>query len=173
MARSETYEQLEALGSEESLRLLEGRGMGRIGGIVRGRPLILPINYVVLDNGILFRTRRGGDIHQFMCTAAVAFEVDESDTTYHEGWSVVVVRPMCRSDRPGRARSTRSDSSAALGGRASRSPSSHLHRGDLRSTHRPSWDLIRRHDAHNDAFAGRAPLSGTFGPTPLSSAGIQ
>ena len=91
MSEFETVEYLEVLDPAECLQLLAGRGVGRIGGIVRGRPLILPINFAVLDEGIVFRTRRGGDIDQFMRSAAVAFEVDESDTIYHEGWSVVVV----------------------------------------------------------------------------------
>lgn len=91
MSEPESNEHLAVLDRVESMRLLEGRGVGRIGGVVRGSPIIFPINYAVFDNAILIRTRRGGDLDSATCNVVVAFEIDGSDNVYHEGWSVLVI----------------------------------------------------------------------------------
>ena len=83
-------ENLVVLQRAECLRLLEGHGVGRVGCRVHGRPVIFPINYVVLDNAVLFRARRGSDLDRGTGDVDVAFEVDGADNVYHEGWSVLV-----------------------------------------------------------------------------------
>ena len=54
MIRPGFNENLVVLERAECLRLLEGQGVGRVGCRVHGRPVIFPINYVVLDNAVLF-----------------------------------------------------------------------------------------------------------------------
>ena len=53
--------------------------------------MVYPVNYAVHDGAILFRTRRGGDLDASTLNRWVAFEIDEADNLYHEGWSVLVV----------------------------------------------------------------------------------
>ena len=40
---------IEVVDGDECLRLLRGRRVGRVGIVVAGEPLILPVNYAVLD----------------------------------------------------------------------------------------------------------------------------
>jgi len=81
---------LEVLGTEECLRLLQGASMGRIGITSGALPVILPINYRVDGDHILFRTSPGTKLDAATRNAVVAFEVDHVDPIYHSGWSVVV-----------------------------------------------------------------------------------
>lgn len=83
-------ERLLVLERAECLRLLEGQGVGRVGCRVHGRPLIFPVNYVVLNNAVLFHARRGSDLDHGTGDVDVAFEIDGADHVYHEGWSVLV-----------------------------------------------------------------------------------
>ena len=55
-----------------------------------------PINYTVFEDAILFRTRRGGEIDSVSEGELMAFEIDGTDSLYHEGWSVLVVGPCSR-----------------------------------------------------------------------------
>jgi uncharacterized protein len=82
---------LEVLDRVECLQLLDGQAVGRVAGTVEGRPVILPVNYVVTGDSVLVRARRGGDVDRLTCNIEVAFEVDGTDSIYHEGWSVLVV----------------------------------------------------------------------------------
>ena len=93
MIRPGFNENLVVLERAECLRLLEGQGVGRVGCRVHGRPVIFPINYVVLDNAVLFRARRGSDLDHGTGDVDVAFEIDSADNVYHEGWSVLVTGP--------------------------------------------------------------------------------
>ena len=80
---------LEVLEREECLRLLAGEEVGRIGVVAGGHPLILPVNYVLDGDQVVFRTAPGTKL-QAACRTAVAFEVDRFDRARHAGWSVVV-----------------------------------------------------------------------------------
>jgi nitroimidazol reductase NimA-like FMN-containing flavoprotein (pyridoxamine 5'-phosphate oxidase superfamily) len=91
MSQHELNEPVEDLDQSECLRLLEGSGMGRIGVIVRGHPVIFPVNYAVFDDGIWFCARRGGDLDRATVSVTAAFEIDAADNIYHEGWSVLVI----------------------------------------------------------------------------------
>ena len=91
MSQPESYEHLEILDRVECLQLLEGRGMGRIGAVVRGHPVIFPVNYVVFNDAILFCAKRGGDLDRATLNVTTAFEIDGTDNIYHEGWSVLVI----------------------------------------------------------------------------------
>lgn len=91
MSQPDSHEHLEILDRVECLQLLEGRGMGRIGAVVRGHPVIFPINYVVFHDAILFCAKRGGDLDRATLNVTTAFEIDGTDNIYHEGWSVLVI----------------------------------------------------------------------------------
>jgi hypothetical protein len=81
---------LEVLGRQECLRLLSTGTIGRIGITSRALPAILPINYRVDGDRILFRTSPGTKLDAATHNAVVAFEVDHVDPIYHSGWSVLV-----------------------------------------------------------------------------------
>ena len=91
MKQSESSDHLKVLDREECLRRLEAHGVGRIGAIVCGRPVVYPVNYAIYDGAIVFRTRRGGELDSATNGEVAAFEIDDVDHLYHEGWSVLVV----------------------------------------------------------------------------------
>jgi nitroimidazol reductase NimA-like FMN-containing flavoprotein (pyridoxamine 5'-phosphate oxidase superfamily) len=91
VSRSGSDGHLQVLDRIECVQLLRGQGVGRVAGTVEGRPVILPVNYAVVGDAVLVRARRGGDLDRITCNTVVAVEVDGTDSTYHEGWSVLVV----------------------------------------------------------------------------------
>lgn len=87
--QGEQVAHLEALGRDDCLVLL-GRGfVGRIALLVDGRPEILPVNYAVADDVVVFRTTPGTVLNQ-AALSIVAFEVDDFDASTRSGWSVLV-----------------------------------------------------------------------------------
>ena len=81
---------LEVLTSDECLRLLRSQTLGRIALSSGALPVVLPVNFVVLDERILIRTRNGTRLARAAQNAVVAFEVDQFDAVTGEGWSVMV-----------------------------------------------------------------------------------
>ena len=81
---------LEILDRAECLRLLRTVPLGRIAITIGARPTVLPINYRVEGERILFRTGVGTKLDAATHGAVVAFEADDFDPMYHSGWSVVV-----------------------------------------------------------------------------------
>jgi len=83
---------LEILLPGECLQLLVAHTpkVGRVGVIHDNRPLVLPVNYAMVDGAVVFRTGRGAKLTAAMDGAAVAFEADAIDASWEEGWSVVV-----------------------------------------------------------------------------------
>ncbi len=69
--------------------LLALQPVGRIGMCRDDGPLILPVNYAVVDRAIVFRTRINGAALPGN-GQQVAFEVDGIDARFHDGWSVLV-----------------------------------------------------------------------------------
>lgn len=81
---------LEVLGRDECLRLLGPAGVGRVAVVDGGHPVIFPVNYVVDEEEVLFRTAGGTKFDAAARGQIVAFEIDDADPIYHTGWSVVV-----------------------------------------------------------------------------------
>lgn len=83
---------LEPLSQETCLRLLRQETVGRIAVVIDDGPVILPVNYRLVEppSGPLLavRTRPGNVIEQ--APANVAFEIDSIDPVHHQGWSVLV-----------------------------------------------------------------------------------
>lgn len=72
----------------ECRALLASHGVGRIAVPTSSGPVIVPVNYSVVDEAIVFRTARGatpalGD------GCEVGFEVDHIDEAFSQGWSVL------------------------------------------------------------------------------------
>ncbi len=86
-------EGLEALDPETCLELLR-RHPSRVGRVAVAddgrRPTIMPVNYAVDDDAVVFRTAEGAKFAAAVRHAYVAFEVDDVDVAWKEGWSVLV-----------------------------------------------------------------------------------
>ena len=101
--------QLVELTPEECLALLQTRAVGRIGLQTPGGLMILPVNYALSDDTVVFRTLPYGVIANNAHEVEVAFEVDELDHDLHEGWSVLAVGRCHRIEDPEEVRLIRED----------------------------------------------------------------
>ena len=79
---------LEVLGEEESWHLLASADLGRLAVSIDGGVDIFPINYVVADRVIFFRTAPGSKLMDLTRHPIVALETD--GTHNRRRWSVVV-----------------------------------------------------------------------------------
>lgn len=86
-------EGLELLTEEQSVALLAGSEVGRVGLTIGGLPAIFPVNYGLIDGDIVFRTAAGSKLAAAVRGATVAFEVDDHDRVERSGWSVLAVGP--------------------------------------------------------------------------------
>lgn len=80
---------VEVIERRECLQLLGAHQVGRLAILDGGSPLILPINYAMADEVIVFRTGEGTKLDASRGGPA-CFEIDETSATDHGGWSVVV-----------------------------------------------------------------------------------
>lgn len=86
--------QLLELTREECFAHLSTHGVGRVAVVTPEGPAIVPVNYTVVDNDIVYRTKQGTVPAAVRSVAVeVAFEVDHIDEALSEGWSVLVVGP--------------------------------------------------------------------------------
>jgi uncharacterized protein len=81
---------LEVLALEDCLRLLASAPVGRVGFHADGEVVILPVNYVVDGQDIVFRTAPGSKLSAAEGQNLVAFEADDYDRQSQAGWSVLV-----------------------------------------------------------------------------------
>jgi nitroimidazol reductase NimA-like FMN-containing flavoprotein (pyridoxamine 5'-phosphate oxidase superfamily) len=81
---------VEELVTDECWRLLERHEVGRLAVSVSDRPDIFPVNYVVDQGGIVFRTGPGTKLAASVLGRGVAIEIDGYDPIAGEAWSVVV-----------------------------------------------------------------------------------
>jgi nitroimidazol reductase NimA-like FMN-containing flavoprotein (pyridoxamine 5'-phosphate oxidase superfamily) len=87
---------IEKLTEAESLRLIERAEVGRIGFTGRFGPVVLPVNFKVVNGAVVFRTEEDSALAQDLRTGIpgadyrVAFEVDETDPATRTGWSVMI-----------------------------------------------------------------------------------
>lgn len=80
---------IEVLPRLECFRLLSSQTVGRLGFLVGDQPLVLPVNFAVVRDVVVFRTGRGSKLDAAIGTR-VSFEVDEVDVATADGWSVLV-----------------------------------------------------------------------------------
>lgn len=81
---------LEILDRQECLRLLAGAPLGRVGITNGALPVIVPINFRLVGDRIVFRTGIGTKLDSATCDEVVAFEADHLDPASGVGWSVAV-----------------------------------------------------------------------------------
>ena len=74
------------LGEAECWRLISAGGVGRV---IAGA-LGLPVNYALYRGDLVFRTAAGGVLANLVGTE-IGFEIDQTDTSRGDGWSVLVI----------------------------------------------------------------------------------
>lgn len=76
----------------QSRALLGTHGVGRVGLFTASGPLIVPVNYAVVDDTIVFRTAADTVLAAETAEGGteVAFEVDHIDDANRQGWAVLV-----------------------------------------------------------------------------------
>jgi hypothetical protein len=81
---------LDDLTQEECLELLRRCTVGRLAVAAPGSaPLVVPVNYVVDGEAIVFRSRPGEKL-DLLARGPVSFQIDDIDHARHLGWSVLV-----------------------------------------------------------------------------------
>ncbi|WP_155056070.1 pyridoxamine 5'-phosphate oxidase family protein [Streptomyces blattellae] len=83
------HARLTELTPRECRTLLSTHGVGRIAVPTVTGPVIVPVNYSVVDGAVVFRTEPGSTPSQ-AAGCQVAFEVDRIDDAFSQGWSVLV-----------------------------------------------------------------------------------
>ncbi|MGX4695320.1 pyridoxamine 5'-phosphate oxidase family protein [Streptomyces sp. JNUCC 63] len=87
------HPQLRDLAPKECRTLLSTHGVGRVAvSASDGRPVVVPVNYEVVDDAIVFRTAPDS-VTAAAAEREVAFEVDHVDEALSQGWSVLAVGP--------------------------------------------------------------------------------
>jgi nitroimidazol reductase NimA-like FMN-containing flavoprotein (pyridoxamine 5'-phosphate oxidase superfamily) len=78
----------EVLDAAACWTLLRRQSVGRIAYVVDGRPMIVPVNFAVIDDRIVFRSDPGDKVSEIPLRQ-VCIEADGSDDVNHV-WSVIV-----------------------------------------------------------------------------------
>lgn len=76
---------------DECLELLNAGVVGRVALSTPVGPRIVPVNYAMHGDAIVFRTAPYSELGTYGWNADVAFEIDNIDYEKHQGWSVVAI----------------------------------------------------------------------------------
>ncbi len=71
--------------------LLGREVFGRLAFSTDAGPRIVPLNYAVMDEALIFRTTPYSELAREAVDREAAFEVDDIDRDRHSGWSVVAL----------------------------------------------------------------------------------
>jgi uncharacterized protein len=74
----------------ECFELLARERLGRVAVVDDRGPMVFPVNFVLDQHTVVFRTDEGTKLDAAARGSRVAFETDGADVTAHTGWSVVV-----------------------------------------------------------------------------------
>jgi nitroimidazol reductase NimA-like FMN-containing flavoprotein (pyridoxamine 5'-phosphate oxidase superfamily) len=88
--RSHVPGELEVLTERECRDLLRQAAVGRLGLSADSLPVILPVNFVVDGESVVFRTGAGLKLSAATAGDVACLEVDDIDAIGHGGWSVLV-----------------------------------------------------------------------------------
>ena len=88
MSNDATDRPVTILPESECWQLLSSAPLGRLVTAPDGIPEIFPVNFVVQDRTVLFRTAEGAKLISSAMNKQVLFEADDYDAA--EGWSVIV-----------------------------------------------------------------------------------
>jgi hypothetical protein len=82
---------LEVLAEAECQRLLHSASFGRVGVATAGVAMILPVNYAMVGDDIVFFTGPGLKLSAAQAQKTMTFQIDDYDAERNSGWSVLVV----------------------------------------------------------------------------------
>jgi nitroimidazol reductase NimA-like FMN-containing flavoprotein (pyridoxamine 5'-phosphate oxidase superfamily) len=97
--RADWYQQVEVLSRRQCETYLKDGGVGRLVFLSAQRPVALPVNFRLIDGGIVFRVGSTSSL-AVPTGSSVSFEVDRVDEAMSEGWSVLVTGRARRVDDP-------------------------------------------------------------------------
>ena len=82
----------EVLTRNECLRLLALRagGIGRVGLVKDGHAVIVPVNYLMMDQDVIIQVGPGDMLAAAANQTIVAFEVDDVSSAGDQAWSVLI-----------------------------------------------------------------------------------
>lgn len=98
--------QFTKLSPVECRELIAPGGVGRIAFSAVSGPVVLPVNFTVVNGSIVIRTSEGSLIEAHGDERA-GFEVDHLDDALHQGWSVLIQGQAHRVLQPGELRHVR------------------------------------------------------------------
>ncbi len=81
---------IDILTRTECFDLLGGQDVGRVAVSIGALPVIVPVNFAVQDESVLFRTILGSKLDTATVGAVVAFEADRYEPVGPSGWSVLI-----------------------------------------------------------------------------------
>jgi nitroimidazol reductase NimA-like FMN-containing flavoprotein (pyridoxamine 5'-phosphate oxidase superfamily) len=84
----DTKPRIEPLNRDRCLELLREDEIGRLAVLADGGPLILPVNYRMDGESVVFRTDPGLKLDEGV-RARACFEIDHFDRDNRSGWSVI------------------------------------------------------------------------------------
>ena len=88
--------ELRELDVAECRELLGTKKVGRVAYCGSDGPEVLPMNYVVADESLLFRTSPSSALGHRLRVDVAAFQVDEVDDYTESGWSVLLRGTVAR-----------------------------------------------------------------------------
>lgn len=91
---------MEVLSREECLELLRGVPIGRVGMVAGGVPVIVPVNFALLGDDVVFRTGTGSKLIAAVERSLLSLEADAVDPVTRTGWSVLVTGGAAEITRP-------------------------------------------------------------------------
>ncbi len=82
---------LAELTRQECLEALAAKRVGRLAYATTDGPRVIPVNHILTEDGIIFRTVPDGEVARYALDSTCAFEVDDIDEFFESGWSVLAV----------------------------------------------------------------------------------
>ena len=79
-----------SLDEAECRKLLASGSVGRVAWQTKAGINVLPVNYRVIDDRIVFHTSEGGPLAALLYPTSVGFQVDEIDAEAAVGWTLLV-----------------------------------------------------------------------------------
>jgi nitroimidazol reductase NimA-like FMN-containing flavoprotein (pyridoxamine 5'-phosphate oxidase superfamily) len=80
----------EEVGRDEVLQLLRNELVGRVALTARALPIVIPVNFALLDGSVVWRSAEGTKLNDASAGFVVAFEADSYEPDHKEGWSVMI-----------------------------------------------------------------------------------
>jgi nitroimidazol reductase NimA-like FMN-containing flavoprotein (pyridoxamine 5'-phosphate oxidase superfamily) len=80
----------EELDREDCLALLRDESVGRVALTARALPVVLPVNFALMEDDIVWRSAQGTKLNDASAGFVVAFEADHYDPERKFGWSVMI-----------------------------------------------------------------------------------